>query len=94
MLTIEKYEKMPDWIFAKWEIQNNAENWVYLTDNDYWRLLKRVATKNQYDRRMYFMRADEFTYEQVKTNWDSISSFEDVKRILNCDDEVMKKLSR
>jgi hypothetical protein len=95
MIDLEKYNSLPDWIFAKWEVQNNNESWIFLTwhewDGDYWRLLKRVATKNKYDWAMYFWWSNEKTYEDIVVCWDKTYQIEHIKRLMNCDDDVIKK---
>lgn len=91
MLTIEDFNLIKEWeIFMRWVIENSPHQ-IYMSNDNVWRLMKRVAVKwYANDRTFYLLWDDENSYEDVKDSWDKSSSRDEIQRIVNVHDDVMK----
>jgi len=92
MLTIIDFDKIPyGTVFAQ-GTERNAPGEIYMTDYFHNRMLKWVAKKGWgNDFAVYVSWDDKSTYQECAECGDKVMDIDTVKRLIKCDDEVIKR---
>lgn len=91
MLTFDQFTKFKEGeVFAMGEAQNTISG-IHLTFEHYGRMLKWVAKKGAVnDFAVYAKWSDTSTFDDVTNVGEKVTCLHTVKRLINCDDEVLK----
>lgn len=95
ILTMAEFEELPDGeVFAKGK-EKNMPDGIYMTDYFHGRVLKWVAKKGWgNDFAIYVSWDDKSTWQECAECGDKVNDKDTVKRLINCDDEVLSRYRR
>lgn len=90
-ITKDVLENMaPNTMFAHGVVENSPEG-VFMTRSNMGRLLKWCAVRRGApDWSVYVLWDDEHDYDYVRTNGDTVTGMDNVKKLVNCTEEALK----